>query len=673
MKPEPIPALSPFMSEDDQKFGESEKVSIFPSQPSELYEKLLHSLPVMLMFVDGEGRVTGANKQWCEWTGYKAQQLEGLKVRDLMKPESHEYLMKEVYPTFFKSGAIKNENVTILNKDGKQRDVQFSTIGYRNDLGRVERSVVVMNDVTRERAAESALRQSEERFRGSFEAAAHGIVLVSPDGYLVAGNNSFCELLNTPESELMKFRLQSLVSEEDRPVLLNHIGRLLSGEDKSCQMELRYNTVTGRKVWGLTSISVVRDSDGRVSNFVVQIVDLTNRRQAEEKLKQAQKMEAVGQLTGGIAHDFNNLLQIVIGNLQLVEAALHTDEKAQKRAAEAMDAAERGSKLTGQLLAFARRQSLAPETTAVNTMLEGMGHILDRTIGGAIELKVDLMDGMPKVSVDQSQLESSILNLAINARDAMPNGGRLTIETSSSYLDHDYAAKHTEVTPGHYVLIAVSDTGTGISEQVIDNVFEPFVTTKDVGEGSGLGLSMVYGFIKQSGGHIKIYSEKGHGTAVKMYLPRLDAHDGDKPATTPVVLAEARAARRRRILVVEDQPEVRSVAVGMMESFGHDVLEAEDGISALGILQAHKDIDVLFTDVVMPGGMNGFDLSQAALQLNPKLKVVHASGYPKGAMVHQEEPRIKDNLIMKPYQRDDLKRILDETLDEDGERALASA
>jgi PAS domain S-box-containing protein len=667
----PGPALLPFMEEDRQKFGESEKVSIFPSQSSELYEKLLHSLPVMLMFVDGNGLVTGANQQWCDWTGYEPGELRDLHQRDLMKSESHNHLMRDVYPSYFSTGKIQNESIEFKKKDGKQRDVLFSAIGYRDAAGRVERSVVVMTDMTRERAAESALRQSEERFRGSFEAAAHGIVLVAPDGYLVAGNSAFCGLLQTPESELMKHRLQSLVAEEDRPMLLNNFGRLLSGEDKSCQAELRYNTMTGRKIWGLTSISVVRDSDNLVSNFVVQIVDLTNRREAEEKLKQAQKMEAVGQLTGGIAHDFNNLLQIVIGNLQLVESSIKQDEKAQRRALEAMDAAKRGSQLTRQLLAFARRQSLAPEIISVNKMIESMGHIFDRSIGGAIQLKVDLMDGAPQVSADRSQLESSMLNLAINARDAMPNGGRLTIETSPVYLDEDYAAENSEVRPGHYLLIAVSDTGEGIADSVVDTVFEPFVTTKDVGEGSGLGLSMVYGFIKQSGGQIKIYSEKGHGTSVKMYLQRLDSTGLENPVSSPVILAEHKS-KRRRILVVEDQLEVRNVAVGMMESFGHEVLEAEDGISALGVLQANKDIDVLFTDVVMPGGMNGFDLSQAALQLYPELKVVHASGYPKGAMIHQEEPRIKDNLIMKPYQREDLKRILDEILGE-GELATANA
>ncbi len=659
----PGSTLLPFMEDDRRLLGESGKVSVFPSQSSELYEKLLHSLPVMLMFVDGNGNVTGANQQWCDWTGYEQAELSELHQRDLMKKASHNHLKQDVYPSYFSNGKIQNENIVFVKKDGKQRDVTFSAIGYRDGAGRIERSVVVMTDMTRERAAESALRQSEERFRGSFEAAAHGIVLVSPDGYLVAGNSAFCGLLQTPESELMKHRLQSLVAEEDRPALLNNIGRLLSGEDKSCQAELRYNTMTGRTIWGLTSISVVRDSEDIVSNFVVQIVDLTNRREAEEKLKQAQKMEAVGQLTGGIAHDFNNLLQIVIGNLQLVESSIKQDETAQRRALEAMDAAKRGSQLTRQLLAFARRQSLAPEIISVNKMIEGMGHIFDRSIGGAVQLKVDLMEGAPQVSADQSQLESSLLNLAINARDAMPNGGRLTIETSPIFLDEEYAAKHNEVQPGHYVLIAVSDTGNGIADSVIDTVFEPFVTTKDVGEGSGLGLSMVYGFIKQSGGHIKIYSEKGHGTSVKMYLPRLGAADLENPSASPVILADHKA-KRRLILVVEDQLEVRNVAVGMMESFGHDVLEAEDGISALGILQTNKDIDVLFTDVVMPGGMNGFDLSQAALQLNPKLKVVHASGYPKGAMIHQEEPRIKDNLIMKPYQREDLKRILDETLGE---------
>ncbi len=357
---------------------------------------------------------------------------------------------------------------------------------------------------------------------------------------------------------------------------------------------------------------------------------------------------------------FRSLLTVIIGNLQLVEKALKDDKKASKRARDAIDAATKGSDLTRQLLAFARRQPLAPQEVEVNELIGNMGSMLARSIGGSVELKVDLMEGTPVIKADPTQLESSILNLAINARDAMDKNGRLTIETSSVYLDQAYASEHEEVVPGHYILIAVSDTGSGIPAHILEKIFQPFFTTKEVGEGTGLGLSMVFGFIKQSGGHVRVYSEEGHGTSFKLYLPRTDVMDEEVVAEKP-----ENPSRKKKILVTEDQEAVRMVAVDFLEDFGYEVVQACDGVEALQILQDQPDIDLLFTDVVMPGGMNGFDLSQAAEQICPNLKIIHASGYPKGAMVHQEEPRLKDNLISKPFRREELRKVIAETLGEE--------
>jgi CheY-like chemotaxis protein len=326
------------------------------------------------------------------------------------------------------------------------------------------------------------------------------------------------------------------------------------------------------------------------------------------------------------------------------------------------------------MLAFARRQVLEPREVQLNDLIGDLAPLLSRTIGEMVQLKVAVMDGNPKALIDPSQLESSILNLAINARDAMPKGGHLTIETQPVYLDQAYAAKYPEVTPGHYVMVAVSDTGNGMSPELLERVFQPFFTTKEQGKGSGLGLSMVYGFIKQSGGHINIYSEVGHGTAVKMYLPRKFAPGEALPDVegiaaapdAPVQVAELDAPppRKTKILVVEDQEAVRAVACGFLEDFGYDVVEAEDGLQALSRLQETPDIDLMFSDVVMPGGLNGFDLAQAARGIRPDLKIVHTSGYPKGAMVHQEEPRFREGfIIMKPYRREDLQKILRDALE----------
>jgi CheY-like chemotaxis protein len=299
-------------------------------------------------------------------------------------------------------------------------------------------------------------------------------------------------------------------------------------------------------------------------------------------------------------------------------------------------------------------------------------------------LKVETMAGDPRSLIDPAQLESAILNLAINARDAMQMGGKLTIETQPAYLDRFYAEKNPDVVPGHYVLVAVSDSGTGMAPEIVEKVFQPFFTTKGEGKGSGLGLSMVYGFIKQSGGHIQIYSEVGHGTSIKMYLPRrmrpgeVEVEASAAPATvgtdappaaafvaaSQAVEEPPLAVKRPKILVVEDQEAVRAVACGFLEDFGYEIIEAGDGFEALSKLQENDDVDLMFSDVVMPGGMNGFDLAQAALSMKPGLKVVHTSGYPKGAMVHQDEPRFKEGfIIMKPYRREDLQKIIKDALE----------
>jgi PAS domain S-box-containing protein len=390
--------------------------------------------------------------------------------------------------------------------------------------------------------------------------------------------------------------------------------------------------------------------------------DVTDRKAIEAQLLQAQKMEAVGQLTGGIAHDFNNILTVILGNLQLLERHLPGDDKASKLLQAATTATLRGADLTKRLLAFGRRQLLEPKVADVNELVGGVGDLLRRTLGETVEIEASLADDLWPVCADVNQLENALLNLAINARDAMPDGGQLIIETRNANLGEAYAASYAEVTAGDYVMLAVSDTGTGMPKDVIEHAFEPFYTTKETGKGSGLGLSMVYGFVKQSGGHIKIYSEAGHGTTVKIYLPREETskqndigHD-KVPAEVP--------KGDQTILVVEDDMAVREVAVALLESTGYRVLVAEDGTTGLTVLENHPDIDLLFTDVVMPGGMSGPDLARAARERRPDLKVLFSSGYAESAMVHRGilDPGAK--LLGKPYRNEDLAETVHQVLRE---------
>lgn len=648
-------------------------VPFFPDQNGKVYELLLSNLPVMLHCMDAAGRITSINKHWAATMGYTPSEVAGRSFSEFLTPDSRARLVQDVYPAYFQSGQCRAELVSIIKQDGSTAQVLLSMTAYRGDKGRIERSICLIDQPVSVNVERPVTVMDDQRFKGAFACANQAMALVAPTGEVSLGNAAFWTLLGREPGEVA---LDSLIISEDRNGFLTMMTGLLQGGRDSGSREFRFALPDGRVVPGELQVNIVRSDAGDIEQMIIQISDTSERKKAAHSLQRAQKMEAIGQLTGGLAHDFNNLLTVIIGNLELLEGRL-PDDRSTKRLGEAIDAARKGAGLTRQMLAFARKQELEPRDVRINELVSGIAPLITRTIGEQIQIKADLMDGEPQAVIDPSQLESAILNLSINARDAMPGGGHLTIETQPVYLDDGYAEKHPDVTPGHYVMVAVSDTGSGMTPELLDKVFQPFFTTKEQGKGSGLGLSMVYGFIKQSGGHINIYSEVGHGTAVKMYLPRkfvpgemMPEVLGVAPAQIAPGLEDEAGAiaeivpRKPKILVVEDQEAVRAVACGFLMDFGYDVVEAEDGLQALARLQETPDVDLMFSDVVMPGGLNGFDLAQAARGIRPDLKVVHTSGYPKGAMVHQEEPRFREGfIIMKPYRREDLQKIIKDALE----------
>ena len=371
----------------------------------------------------------------------------------------------------------------------------------------------------------------------------------------------------------------------------------------------------------------------------------------DQKLRQSQKMEAVGQLTGGIAHDFNNLLTVILGSADMLAKSLGHDDRLRALAQVTAKAAERGAELTNRLLAFARRQPLDPKATDINQRIAEMSRLLRGTLGEHIEIEIVRAAGLHRAMVDAGQLENAVLNLCLNARDAMPDGGRLTIETADVHLDAEYAARQSEVDPGDYVMVAVSDTGCGMDGATLERAFEPFFTTKEVGKGSGLGLSMVWGFVKQSRGHIRIYSEPGHGTAIKLYLPRAEIGADEAAGASSETSSQGGT---EKILLVEDDDMVREHVRGELSGLGYEVVAARDGLEAIDSLRRFGDIELLFTDVVMRGGMSGRQLAEAARTMRPDLPVLFTSGYTENAIVHHGRLDRGIHLLAKPYRRHDL-------------------
>jgi len=513
------------------------------------------------------------------------------------------------------------------------------------------------------RESQRATEMGQAKLQSILETAPEAIITIDEKGIVDSFSASAEKLFGYDSSEVIGRNVKMLMPTPHYEQHDQYLNRYLTTGEKRIIGIGR--VVEGKRKDGTTfpmELAVGEVVSGGERTFTGFIRDLTARRRMEQELVQAQKMEAVGQLTGGIAHDFNNLLTVIIGNLEMLEARVASDERAANWIKEAFETAQLGAELTGRLLAFARRQPLNPRVVDVAALIAQAAELLRRTLGERIEIRCVSGDKLYRTMVDPGQLENAIINLGINARDAMPDGGVLTIEASNADVDADYALMQSGMRQGRYVVVSVTDTGVGMTPEVRERAFEPFFTTKPVGAGTGLGLSMVYGFVKQSGGHVQIYSEVGKGTSIRIYLPR--TADAEEPVVAPSdSRMSAYAAKGETVLVAEDDERVRRVTVARLNNLGYRVVEAANGPSALAALEAQSGkVDLLFTDIVMPGGMSGSDLAQEARRRVPGLKVVLTSGYAQPDVV-QRGMAESTIWLRKPHTALDLARTLRETLD----------
>jgi PAS domain S-box-containing protein len=581
--------------------------------------------------------------------GYARQEAVGRPVHELLATR-FPAPRPDIVATLAERGAWQGE-LEHHGKDGSALSIASLWVTRRSADGETVMVLQNNHDITGLKRAQAELAGREAHLTSILATVPEAMIVIDEQGVIASFSAGASALFGYPPDEVMGRNVKVLMPEPYRAEHDGYISNYLrTGEARIIGYGRLVQAVAkdGRIFPVELSVGEARANGRRI--FTGFVRDLTSRQKMEQELRQAQKMEAVGQLTGGVAHDFNNILTAVIANLELLAPTL-TDPEQQELAHEATGAAQDGAKLAAQLLAFARRQPLNPKPTDVGRHVSGHSELLRRTLGEAVELKISVPHEAHLAVVDGAQLQNAVLNLAINARDAMPRGGELAIDVSQVRLDADYAQMYPEVRTGKYVLITVTDTGIGMPEEVRRKAFDPFFTTKPVGVGTGLGLSMVYGFVKQSGGHIQLYSEPERGTSVRIYLPYAE----NAPAEGAPAAAAAGAALpggSETILLVEDDPRLRRVLSRRLRSLGYQVVEADNGAAAMTELAALPNIALVFTDMVMPGGMTGLDLAEAALALKPEVKILFTSGYAEPAIARLG---LKAGAwLKKPYTADEL-------------------
>ena len=598
-------------------------------------------------------RFTYLSERYFEITGFRPEEKIGTTRTRYVDPtdreadaekwaahladlETHKPFKNFEYPFASSTGRVCHARISgtpIFDSDGE-------FLGYRG----------TGTDITERKRAEQVLRESEERFRSIIENSPSVITLKDLEGRFRLVNSRFEDRHQISAADVIGKKPHDVYPREFADVV-DSLGKEVIASNAVCEREVDLALKDGNLRSIIVTIFPVTDAANEVAGVGAISTDVTEHRRAEEQLRQAQKMEAVGQLTAGVAHDFNNMLAVILGNAELLDVELGADNP---QLAAVYRATMRATDLTQRLLAFSRKQVLNPEIINANNLIADITDLLRRTLGEHIDIEAVTAAGLWNCEVDPAQLENALVNLAINARDAMPDGGKLTIETANARLDDDYAAAQAEVTPGQYVMLAVADTGSGMPPEVRDHVFEPFFTTKAAGKGTGLGLSMVYGFGKQSGGHVTIHSEQGEGTTIKLYLPRSEASEVE--AKTRFAEEVPRAKPGETVLVVEDDADLRSLVVIMLDRLGYTVHEAGDGNVALDILAQVKHVDLILGDLVLPGGMNGPALAIAARRDCSGLKVLYMTGYAAQTTLQQASGDSGAAILRKPFKMEDLAR-----------------
>lgn len=563
----------------------------------------------------------------------------------IIHPDDVERLKAETEKAFASGTSLRSE-FRFINKDGQIVWAETHALAIVDDKGKLLGLRGVTIDISERKLFNEALQRAEEKYRSIFENAVEGIFQAAPDGQYLAVNPAMARILGyeSPErltQERIYFNPSNYVDQKARAELERILAEQDTVEGYECEVFKR----DGTKISTIQNVRVVRDSNGEILWYEGSIEDVTNRRTLESQLRQSQKLEAVGMLAGGIAHDFNNLLTVIGGYCDLSLSSLPDSDPLYRNLVEVSKASHRAATLTRQLLAFSRKQVLQPRVLDLNVAVVEMEKLLRRLIGEDIEFKAILGKDLKSVRADPGQIEQVIMNLAVNSRDAMPNGGQLTIETANVYLDQDHARRHVSVVPGDYVMLAITDSGHGMDADTQLRIFEPFFTTKEQGKGTGLGLATVYGIVKQSGGSIWVYSEQGIGTTFKIYLPQVkeSPHQGRSAEAAKTIKGA------ETILLAEDEELVRNLAREVLQGYGYSVIEAANGVQALQMSEQHAgEINLLLTDIVMPE-MNGPELAVRLQQIRPSMKVLYMSGYTDNAVVHQGVLNQNHNFIQKPF------------------------
>ena len=629
-------------------------------ESEEIFERFMEHSPIYVFFKDENIRALRLSKNYEAMLGMPIAEMLGKTMDDLFPSE----LAKKMIADDMR--IMKEGKAITIEEELNSRF--YSTIKFPIFIEGKPRFLAGYTiDITERKRAEEELSRTNELFRSAFEEAPGGMCLVNPEGRFLKVNNAFCHMLEHPESELLAMTFMDVTHPEDRSDSRVWVGQILAGEEAPKTLEKRYLRKSGNVLWGIVGSFLLRGDDGVPLFFITHIQDITERKRAEaekeklqSQLQQAMKMEAVGRLAGGVAHDFNNLLTVITGYSELLLQKIGEESPMHREVEEIKRAGERAAALTQQLLAFSRKQIIEPKVVHLGDLVAEIHKMLTHLIGEDIALQSTTGKSLGSVKVDPGQFQQILMNLVVNSRDAMPDGGKIVIETANVDLDEGYCAVHPYVRPGRFVMLSVSDTGKGMSEEVKAHLFEPFFTTKERGTGTGLGLATTYGAVKQAGGFIEVSSEVGDGTTFKIYFPRVEEKtitplDDDPQAILP--------GGTETVLVVEDEDIVRTLCVQILEQLGYRVLQTLNGTEAIALAQGYGDrIDLLLTDVVMPG-MNGSELATQLVPHHPEMKILFTSGYTDDTISRHGILDVGVSFIGKPYTPSALARKVREILD----------